>query len=79
MAEENWVFLIEAFNDTEADIICGLLETYDIPTRREYTGPYKGLKVVFGQEIGVVIMVPEKLWATAREVITSNNDPQPDK
>ena len=62
-----------------ADIICGLLETYDIPTRREYTGPYKGLKVVFGQEIGVVIMVPEKLWATAREVITSNNDPQPDK
>ncbi|NLZ28016.1 MAG: hypothetical protein GX887_03490 [Firmicutes bacterium] len=77
MKGKDWVFLTEAYNDTEADIICSLLATFDIPTRKEYTGPYKGLKVVFGQEIGVVVMVPEKLWASAREIITSDTEPQP--
>ncbi|NLI70967.1 MAG: hypothetical protein GX364_08905 [Firmicutes bacterium] len=76
MTGKDWVLLTEAYNDTEADIICSLLATFDIPARKEYTGPYKGLKVVFGQEIGVEIMVPENLLISAREIIASGTEPR---
>ena len=32
--EEKWVQLVEAFNDVEAEIICGLLQSANIPCRK---------------------------------------------
>ncbi len=70
MAEEEWVFLIEATNETEADIICGFLQAHEVPAKKEYSGPFSGLKVVMGQEVGVIsIFVPSNLKSFGRELL----------
>ncbi len=70
MSEGEWVFLIEATNETEADIICGFLQTHEVPAKKEYSGPFSGLKVIMGQEVGVIsIMVPSNLKSLARDLL----------
>lgn len=60
------VFLTEAYNDIEADIICGLLKTRGIQYEKLHRGPYQGLGVIMGQEIGVTVMVLPEQLAEAR-------------
>ncbi len=67
--EVNWSFLAEVFNEVEADIVCGLLESEEIPVKKEYTGPFPGLKVIFGQENGFSIMVPADHLQKAKKLI----------
>ncbi len=69
MHKESWVFLTEAYNETEANVICGFLQTHEIPTQKEFHGPFSGLRVIMGEEIGVSIMVPEELLPRARALL----------
>ncbi len=71
MQNDEWVILMEAANETEADLVCGLLDSYEIPVEKRYSGPFAGLKVIFGQELGVDIMVPSKFLEWARDLIKS--------
>lgn len=69
-----WVFLLEAYDDTEADIIMGFLESHGIPSKKKYKGPYSGLKVIMGKELGVSILVPPDMEGRSRELLESISD-----
>ncbi len=72
--EEEWTYLTDAFNEIEADIICGLLESENIPVKKEYNGPYPGLKVILGQESGFSIMVPAAYRQRARDLLANQEE-----
>ncbi len=72
--EPTWVFLTEVFNEVEADIISGFLESEEIPVKKEYTGPFPGLKVIFGQESGFSLMVPEEHLKRAQKLLEEEQD-----
>lgn len=66
-----WVFLVEAYNDVEADIILGLLESAGIPARKA-DDPFTGaMRVIGGQAYEVRIMVPVNLLEQARALLRS--------
>lgn len=68
--KDDWVFLVEAFNDVEADIICGMLETNGIPTRKEDRDSITGaFRVIGGQAMEVQVKVPRELLDKARELL----------
>ena len=69
-----WVFLTEVFNEVEADIVIGFLESEEIPVKKEYTGPFPGLKVIFGQESGFSIMVPADYLQRAKKLLEEEKD-----
>ena len=68
MSKEEWFFLTDAFNEVEADIICGVLETNEIPFKKEYP-TFTGIKVIFGQATDVTIMVPRQYLERAKELL----------
>ncbi|MEW5784686.1 MAG: DUF2007 domain-containing protein [Bacillota bacterium] len=64
-----WAFLVEAFNDLEAEIILGLLESGGIPAQKAddlFTG---AMRVIGGQAYEVRILVPEKYLEQARALL----------
>ncbi len=72
MIENNWVLLVEANNDVEADIICGFLQDNGIPTRKADSSPYTGaMRVIGGQAVEVQVFVPEPFLEQARGLIAS--------
>ena len=74
LEEPEWVFLTEVFNEVEADIVIGFLESEEIPVKKEYTGPFPGLKVIFGQESGFSIMVPADYLQRAKKLLEEEKD-----
>ena len=69
MRGEDWTLLVGVPHETEADIICGLLETNEIPTEKKSNHPFGSMKVIFGHEPGVKIYVPAKFLSKAQELI----------
>lgn len=68
--KEDWVLLVEAFNDVEADIICGMLETNGIPAKKEDRDSLSGaMRVIGGQATEVQVMVPLELLDKARKLL----------
>jgi hypothetical protein len=71
---EQWVFLVEAYNDVEAQIIVGLLESEGIPARKEDSNPFTGaMRVLGGQAYEVNILVPPAKLEQARALLRSLN------
>jgi len=69
---ENWVALVEAENDIEAEIIQGMLMENGIPVRRADSSPYTGaLRVIGGMAYEVVIMVPDLFVQEAKKILES--------
>ncbi len=75
LSQEEWIFLTDAFNEIEADIICGVLETNDIPVKKEYP-TYTGIKVIFGQAMNVSIMVPGQFYDRAKVLLEIADEEQ---
>jgi len=68
--DDNWVFLLEADNDIEADIICGFLQEKGIAARKVDSSPYTGaMRVIGGQAVEVQILVPGPFLKQAKELI----------
>jgi hypothetical protein len=68
--EYNWVVLIEADNDVEADIILGFLREKGIPARKADSSPYTGaMRVIGGLAVEVQILVPDSYKAEASDLI----------
>lgn len=67
---EGWAFLMQAYDDLEAGIVCGLLETAAIPVRRKDHNPLAGgLRVIVGQAYEIDIYVPPELLLRARAIL----------
>lgn len=67
---ENWVFLVEAYNDLEAEIICGALRSAGIPAVKEDSDPFTGaMRVVTGQAMEVQVKVPRTYLEQARTLL----------
>ena len=65
--DENWVFLVEADNDIEAEIICGFLQEKGIPARKADSSPYTGaMRVIGGLAVEIQILVPEPFLDQAK-------------
>lgn len=65
-----YVFLLEAVDDVEANIISGLLESAGIPARKEDGSPLQGaMRVVGGLAYEIKIFVPADRLEEARELI----------
>ena len=72
---EGWAFLMQAYNDVEAGIVCGLLETAQIPVRRKESDPLSGsMRVVGGQAYEIDLYVPEEMLLRARDLLASAQD-----
>ncbi len=73
--KENWVFLTEATNDVEADIICGFLKENNIPARTADSSPYTGaMRVIGGLAFEVSILVPEPFLEEAKKLLATMDD-----
>jgi len=69
---EQWVFFMELFNDMEAEIVCGLLRSVDIPCRKEDGDSLSGaMRIIGGQVDAIQILVPELLLKQARDLMRS--------
>lgn len=68
--EEEWIFLVEAYNDTEAEIICGMLKAAGIPARKEDSDSFTGaMRVIAGQAMEVHVKVPKHSLEQARALL----------
>lgn len=63
-----WVFLTSVATEFEADILIGLLELENIPTKKIYPG-IGNLKATYGLMSGVEIYVPKDLILLAKDLI----------
>lgn len=69
---DQWEFLVEVFNDVEADIVCGLLQSAGIPCRKEDSDPLIGaMRVIGGQAFVIQILVPERLLNQAQDLLSA--------
>ncbi len=67
---EGWAFLMQAYDDLEAGIVCGLLEAAAIPARRQEHDPLAGgMRVITGQAYEIDIYVPAPLLPRARAIL----------
>jgi len=64
-----WVKLVVAANELEADIICSLLENESIPTKRRYGGINS--KVIMGQAVEAEIIVPKDKKEEAQLILSA--------
>ncbi len=72
MMEDEWAFLMQAFNDLEAEIVCGLLREASIPVRRKDSDPLTGaMRVVGGQAYEIDIFVPQQMLLRARALLAA--------
>ncbi|RJQ28519.1 MAG: hypothetical protein C4589_06360 [Peptococcaceae bacterium] len=60
-----WARLLNAGNEMEADMICGLLEGEGIPTAKKYKGP----NIIIGPSVGLEIWAPENRLEEAAVII----------
>jgi len=68
--DKNWMVLVEADNDIEADIICGFLQEKGIPAKKADSSPYTGaMRVIGGMAVEVQILVPEPFLEQARTLL----------
>ncbi|MBS3943016.1 MAG: DUF2007 domain-containing protein [Dethiobacter sp.] len=69
---DQWELLVEVFNDVEADLVCGLLQSAGIPCRKEDSDTLTGaMRVIGGQAFEIQILVPERLLKQARDLLIS--------
>lgn len=66
---EDWRPLISLYNETEADIVMGLLETADIPVVKTYKGMGVLYKVYTGKAGVVDLFVPAEKFEQARDLL----------
>jgi hypothetical protein len=64
-----WAYLTNTYNDWEADVIAGLLETHDIPIMRKYPGNSGIAKIYLGTSFGVDLYVPEEKLVLAKSIL----------
>ncbi|MCK9218252.1 MAG: DUF2007 domain-containing protein [Firmicutes bacterium] len=69
--ETDYVFLLQAYNEVEANIIEGLLGQYNINIIKRYKGNKGYLKIIMGTVFGVDIFVMSKDYKEAMEIIES--------
>lgn len=68
--EKEWAFLVQATNDLEAEVICGLLREASIPVRQKDIDSLMGfVRVVGGYVWGIDIFVPREALPRARALI----------
>ncbi len=67
--DDEYVYLMQVYNDVEADIVEGLLAQYDIKTMKQYRGNKNFIKVIMGSVLGVDIFVKLKDFGLAKEII----------
>ena len=64
-----WVYLTNTYNDLEADVITGLLETHDVPIMRKYPGNSSIAKIYLGSSFGAELYVPEEKLELAKSIL----------
>jgi len=70
---ENWSLLTEAFDDTEATIIIGMLKAANIPAERKDSDAFVGvMRVIGGQAYGIHIYVPDEYLNKAKELLRNS-------
>lgn len=65
----DWQHFLYIFNETEADIVMGLLETEGIPVLKMYKGMGIFHKVYTGKVTGVDLYVPREKLQQARQLL----------
>ena len=65
-----WTFLINVTTDIEADILIGLLEQENIPSKKIYPG-IGNLKATYGLMSGVDVYVPNNKILQAKDLLGS--------
>ncbi len=71
---EGWAFLMQAYDDLEAGLVCGLLEAASIPARRKESNSLAGgMRVITGQAYEIDIYGPAKLLLRARAILAAVN------
>ncbi|NLA27630.1 MAG: DUF2007 domain-containing protein [Firmicutes bacterium] len=70
--EKEWAFLVQAGNDIEAEIICGLLRESSIPVQQRDIDSLMGfVRVVGGYVWGIDIFVPRQMLPRARAILAT--------
>ncbi len=70
MDDATWEVLVEAYNDVEADIICGFLQEKGIPAKKADSSPYTGaMRIIGGQAMEVHVLVPGSFLQEASELL----------
>ena len=71
MNENNgkYVFLLQVYNDVEADIVEGLLSQYNIPIIKKYRGNKSFIKTIMGTVLGVDVFVRAEDFKEAKEIV----------
>lgn len=64
-----WVKLTSLSGEIEAELLIGLLETYDIPTQKVYPGATQYVKVYMGTALGVEVHVPKEKLEDAKNIL----------
>jgi hypothetical protein len=70
----DWEHFIYLFNETEADIVMGLLESADIPVIKMYKGMGILHKVYTGKVSGVDLFVPKEKLEQAKELLRTQTE-----
>lgn len=65
----DWVLLLTAENDIQADLVSSLLESEGIPVLRRYPGFNHILKVIMGTVVPVELWVPAAMEEEARGLL----------
>ena len=74
---EGWEHLVFLYNEMEADIVTGLLETEGIPVVKTYKGMGILHKVYTGKATGVDLFVPREKLELARKLLEDEfKDPE---
>ncbi len=71
-----WAFLINVTTEIEADILIGLLEQENIPSKKLYPG-IGNLKATYGLMNGVEVYVPDNLILRAKDLLGSPLEESP--
>ncbi len=66
---ENYVFLLQVYNDVEADIVEGLMSQYNIQVVKRYRGNKSFMKTLMGTVLGVDIFVKAQELKEAKEIV----------
>jgi hypothetical protein len=66
---EDWEHLVYLYNEMEADIVTGLLETEGIPVVKTYKGMGILHKVYTGRATGVDLFVPREKLLQAKKLL----------
>ena len=70
---EKYVFLLQVYNDVEADIVEGLLSQYNIPVIKKYRGNRSFIKTIMGTVLGVDVFVRAEDFKAAKDIVENIN------